>query len=203
MLLLAAAHASTGLSLSEHRCACMSLCWQLRGSSCLSLALWCLVFPTASRPLLLHMLWCTPPRPAQSYNEQHQQATSRLSDLDRQFESAVAQILGITPEQQPRRLAEALQEQQQLQEVQVRCCWRRQHRLALSCLEQGLHSCHPVHTHPTAAVSTGVMTALSPHCALLCVSTVAGAAAGGGAAAGWQRLCSHSQPPPQVKAGAP
>jgi hypothetical protein len=55
----------------------------------------------------------------QSYVEQHQEATSRLSDLDKQFEAAVASILGITADQQPQLLAEALQEQQQLQEVQV------------------------------------------------------------------------------------
>lgn len=59
----------------------------------------------------------------QSYAQQHQAATDRLADLDRQFESAVASILGITAEQQPQLLAEALQEQQQLQEVQVRLAW--------------------------------------------------------------------------------
>lgn len=55
----------------------------------------------------------------QTYNEQHQQASDRLSELDRQFESAVASILGIAAEQQPQLLAAALQEQQQLQDVQV------------------------------------------------------------------------------------
>lgn len=58
----------------------------------------------------------------QTYEEQHQQASSRLSDLDRQFKSAVASILGITPDGQPQQLAAALQEQQQLQEVQVCAC---------------------------------------------------------------------------------
>lgn len=129
-VLLLAAHASTAdmtclfQSTEAHAYPSAGSCPAVKAPS-LPLALWCLVFPTASCPLLLDMLCCTPPRPAQSYNEQHQQATSRLSDLDRQFESAVAQILGITPEQQPRLLAEALQEQQHLQEVQVRCCWRR------------------------------------------------------------------------------
>jgi hypothetical protein len=58
----------------------------------------------------------------QLYVEQHQQATSRLSDLDKQFEAAVANVLGITADQQPQLLAEALQAQQQLQEVQVGGC---------------------------------------------------------------------------------
>jgi hypothetical protein len=55
----------------------------------------------------------------QAYAEQHQQATARLSELERTFEAAVASILGIAAEQQPQLLAAALQEQQQLQDVQV------------------------------------------------------------------------------------
>lgn len=56
----------------------------------------------------------------QTYAEQHQQVTARLSELERTFEAAVTSILGIAAEQQPQLLAAALQEQQQLQDVQVR-----------------------------------------------------------------------------------
>lgn len=84
----------------------------------------------------------------QSYDEQHQQATSRLSELDVQFESAVASILGITPEQQPHLLAEALQEQQQLQEVQVRRLWG-----AAPCAEHGTHLRRSLFCRSAAAVA--------------------------------------------------
>lgn len=59
-------------------------------------------------------------RSVQSYEEQRQAAAVRLADLQQQFEAAVAGILGLTPGQQPHLLAAALQEQQQLQEAQVR-----------------------------------------------------------------------------------
>jgi hypothetical protein len=139
------------LQVSSMQAGCGSHCWQVAAHQAAPAmcdrqlllykhlvcrhAWWRLVLLTSSlcaALFLLHVLYRAPPphthtrshkhTHSQSYNEQHQQATSRLSDLDRQFESAVAHILGITPEQQPRQLAEALQEQQQLQEVQVRCC---------------------------------------------------------------------------------
>jgi hypothetical protein len=57
----------------------------------------------------------------QAYEQQEQQAQQQLGEQQRQFEAAVADILGIAAgQQQAGQLAEAVQEQQQLQEAEVR-----------------------------------------------------------------------------------
>lgn len=55
----------------------------------------------------------------QEYEQQEQQASEGLAKQQKQFETAVAEILGIPAEQQSSQFAEAVQQQQLLQEVQV------------------------------------------------------------------------------------
>jgi hypothetical protein len=68
----------------------------------------------------MSLLCLLPPR-VQAYEQQEQQAQQQLAEQQRQFEAAVADILGIPAgQQQTGQLAEAVQEQQQLQEAEVR-----------------------------------------------------------------------------------
>eukprot|EP00879_Flechtneria_rotunda_P033130 GHRR01036666.1.p1 GENE.GHRR01036666.1~~GHRR01036666.1.p1 ORF type:complete len:165 (+),score=97.24 GHRR01036666.1:517-1011(+) len=55
----------------------------------------------------------------QTYQLQGQQACAQLAALDKSFKAAVADILGIAAEQEPKELAAAFQEQQHLQAVQA------------------------------------------------------------------------------------
>lgn len=104
----------------ELRCACLySLRHVSRDStSCRATVAQHMCTYSAAVPHLVVSLFCACAC-KQSYKQEQQQATNRLADLDRQFEAAVAAILGITPDQHPQLLAAALQEQQQLQEAQV------------------------------------------------------------------------------------
>lgn len=64
--------------------------------------------------LLWHLVCC------QDYEYQEEQAQEQLTGLNKQFEATVADILGIAAEQQASQLAQAVLEQQQLQEAEVR-----------------------------------------------------------------------------------
>lgn len=70
-------------------------------------------------PVLCFLLYSAVLPPTQEYEQQQQAASAQLAGLGQQFESAVADILGITAEQQPHLLAAAVKEQQQLQEEKV------------------------------------------------------------------------------------
>jgi hypothetical protein len=82
----------------------------------------------------------------QAYEQEEQKAQQQLAEQQQQFEAAVADILGIPAgQQQAVQLAEAVQEQQQLQEAAVSCqgCWKVHAATALlfRCVALRCHQC--------------------------------------------------------------